>query len=149
MMLEQITSIINAENPNLPTPGKVLMILSATGTSKSTFINALTNHIYGVDWNSDFRYKLITNEGVSSQTNSQTSWITAYIFYITNTYSTLPYTLTVIDTPGFGDTREKEIAHQIKELSQTVTAILWTSYRKLTCCLCSLCLSHSYTEIHL
>ena len=111
---------IGAENPNFPAPGKVLMVVGATGTGKSTFINALTNHIYGVDWNDDFRYKLITDEGVPSQTNSQTSWITAYIFYKTNTYSTLPYTLTVIDTPGFGDTRgiqrDKEIAHQIKEL---------------------------------
>ena len=111
---------IGAENPNFPAPGKVLMAVGATGSGKTTFINALTNYIYGVDWNDDFRYKLITDEGVPSQTNSQTSWITAYIFYKTNTYSTLPYTLTVIDTPGFGDTsdiqRDKEISHQIKEL---------------------------------
>ena len=111
---------IGAENPNFPAPGKVLMVVGATGSGKSTFINALTNYIYGVDWNDDFRYKLVVDEGVPSQSNSQTSWITAYIFYKTNTYSNLPFTLTVIDTPGFGDTRgiqrDKQIAHQIKEL---------------------------------
>ena len=45
--------------------------------------------------------------------------ITAYTFY-KEPGSNLPYTLTVIDTPGFGDTggltRDKQIVSQIKEL---------------------------------
>ena len=110
---------IGKENPNYPAPGKVLMVVGATGSGKSTAINGLTNYIYGVDWDDDFRYKLIVDEGGRSQTESQTSWITAYVFYKTEN-SIFPHTLTVIDTPGFGDTRgiqrDKEIAEQIKEL---------------------------------
>ena len=96
------------------------MVVGATGSGKSTLINGLTNYVYGVEWDDDFRYKLINDEGGRSQTQSQTSWITAYIFYKTAENYKLPYTLTVIDTPGFGDTngiqRDKEIAGQIKEL---------------------------------
>ena len=53
-----------------------------------------------------------------TSSKSQTMNITAYTFYKDN--SSLDYTLTVIDTPGFGDTegleRDKYIVSQIKEL---------------------------------
>ena len=109
---------VGNEDPNFPAPGRVLMVVGATGTGKSTMINGLTNYIYGVNWEDDFRYKLIVDEGGNSQTQSQTSWITAYIFYPTEGHSNIPYTLTVIDTPGFGDTRgierDKQIVDQIQ-----------------------------------
>ena len=105
-------------NPNDPAPGRVLMVVGATGTGKSSVINGLTNYIYGVNWEDDFRYKLILDESQNSQTQSQTSWITAYTFYPTIEHSNLHSTITVIDTPGFGDTggiqRDKEIVDQIK-----------------------------------
>lgn len=113
------TMSIGTENLNYPAPGRVLMIVGATGSGKSTLINGMTNYIFGVEWGDPFRYVLIHDEGARSQTESQTSWITAYTFHKTE-YSTIPYTLTIIDTPGFGDTRgvkrDKEIANQIKEL---------------------------------
>ena len=92
---------------------KVLMLVGATGAGKSALINGITNYITGVKWEDDFRFILIP-EG-SSQTTSQTRQITAYRFLD----SILPYTLTVIDTPGFGDTsgiaKDKEIRQLIKE----------------------------------
>ena len=110
---------IGKENPKFPAPGKVIMVVGAMGSGKSTTINGLTNYIYGIDWVDDFRYKLIVDEGRRSQMESQTSWITAYVFNKTE-YSILPYTLTVIDMPGFGDTRgiqrDKEITEQINQL---------------------------------
>ena len=109
------TRAIGKENPHYPAPGKVLMVVGATGSGKSTLINGLTNYVYGVKWGDSFRYKVIVDEGGRSQTQSQTTWITAYTFHKTE-HSILPYTLTVIDTPGFGDTsgieRDKEIADQ-------------------------------------
>ena len=97
---------------------KVLMVMGATGAGKTTLINGMVNFILGVDWKDTFRYKLVVeNKGVS-QANSQTKEITAYTFYPMKG-SAIPYTFTIIDTPGFGDTeglkRDKFITSQIKE----------------------------------
>jgi len=93
---------------------RVLIMVGATGAGKSTLINAIANYVLGVKWEDPFRFKVITGEGKLSQAHSQTQKITAYTFHKT----TLPYSLTIVDTPGFGDTRgienDKNIARQIK-----------------------------------
>ena len=93
---------------------RVLMMVGATGAGKSTLINAVANYVLGVKWEDAFRFKVITGEGLLSQAHSQTQKITAYTFHKT----ILPYSLTIVDTPGFGDTRgienDKNIARQIK-----------------------------------
>ena len=94
-------------------PEKVLMLLGAKGAGKSTLINGIANYVLGVEFNDNFRFKVVTDEGSGSQANSQTKNITAYTFYST----ILDYNLTVIDTPGFGGTQveeDKRIARQIK-----------------------------------
>ena len=95
---------------------KVLMLVGATGAGKSTLINGIVNYIMSVQWQDTFRFKLICDGEKKSQAHSQTSKITAYSFPT----SCLSYTLTVIDTPGFGDTRgmenDKVIMEQIKTL---------------------------------
>ena len=97
---------------------KVLMLVGATGAGKTTLINGIANYIMGVEWKDDFRFKLITEKGSSDKTKSQTQVITAYTFHKEQGFP-LPYSLTVIDTPGFGDTeglaRDKKITAQIKE----------------------------------
>ena len=84
---------------------KVLMIVGATGCGKSTIINALANYTLGVSFTDDYRYQLISphEEGGQSQAFSQTSRVTAYTFP-RRLGSPVPYTLTIVDTPGYGDT---------------------------------------------
>ena len=97
---------------------KVLMVVGATGAGKSTLINGMVNYMLGVEWKDDYRYKLIVEDKGVSQAYSQTKNITAYTFYPLKG-SAIPYTFTIIDTPGFGDTeglkRDKLITSQIKE----------------------------------
>lgn len=99
---------------------KVLMLVGATGSGKSTLINALANHFLNVEFEDAFRFRLISpeDEGGKEQTHSQTSWVNAYKFMHTDD-SSRRYRLTIIDTPGYGDTRGVEQDHtittQIKE----------------------------------
>ncbi len=93
------------------------MVVGATGAGKSTLINGIINYLMGVRWDDKFRFKLIV-EQTSTQASSVTKWITAYTIYHQKG-SPVPYNLTIIDTPGFGDTggleRDKEITRQITE----------------------------------
>ncbi len=114
---------IGKPDPRAPAPERVLMVVGATGAGKSTLINGIANYILGVKWEDKFRFKLITDEGKKSQAESQTTWITAYTFHLKDS-SRVPFTLTVIDTPGFGDTRgierDRQIAEQIKHFFSIV-----------------------------
>ncbi|CAG0882771.1 unnamed protein product [Darwinula stevensoni] len=99
--------------------GKVLMLVGATGAGKSTLINGMVNYAYGVTWNDDFRFKLIGDEGNGkNQAQSQTKWVSAYVLH-KQLGMAFPYTLTLVDTPGFGDTkgmkRDDELKNQIEQ----------------------------------
>ncbi|XP_060707094.1 uncharacterized protein LOC132832899 [Hemiscyllium ocellatum] len=95
-----------------------IMVLGATGAGKTTLINRMVNYILGVRWEDNFRYKLIDEETGRSQAESQTSSITAYELHHRAGFQ-IDYSLTIIDTPGFGDTRgitrDKLITDQIRE----------------------------------
>ncbi len=101
---------------------KIIMMVGATGAGKSTLINSMVNHIYGVEWSDEYRFKLVLEPTSNNQAHSQTSWITAYTLKYEKDF-TVPYTLTIIDTPGFGDTqgiqRDKEITRQIRTFFHT------------------------------
>ena len=96
---------------------KVIMVVGATGAGKTTLINGFVNYLYGVKRDHKFRFKVIADEGNKSKTESQTTDITAYTFY-PRKGSPVSYTLTLIDTPGFGDSkdieRDKAIIKQVE-----------------------------------
>ena len=86
--------------PNPMAIDKVLMVVGATGAGKSTLINGFANYIMGVERKDEFRFEVFDEYRYGhSQLLSQTKWITAYTIH-QQQGSPLPYTLTIIDTPG-------------------------------------------------
>ena len=110
--------VLGQPMPGQTVPEKVLMVVGATGAGKTTLINGMINYIFGVEWKDDFRLMMVTENTAKSQAHSQTDLITAYTIYPTHG-SKFQYALTIIDTPGFGDTRglerDKRIIQQIQE----------------------------------
>ena len=105
-----------------PIPGqrvieKVLMVVGATGAGKTTLINGMINYFFGVKWTDDFRLVLIAEDLAKIQAHGQTVLITAYTIYPSEG-SQFEYTLTIIDTPGFGDITDLERGKQIIQQMQ-------------------------------
>ncbi|XP_069367467.1 uncharacterized protein [Paralichthys olivaceus] len=98
---------------------RTIMLLGATGSGKSTLINGMINYIVGVEWKDDFRFKLVAEDQSRSQAESQTSEVTVYKLNHQEGFK-IPFSLTVVDTPGFGDmrgvSRDMMIVEQLKNL---------------------------------
>ncbi|KAM3605341.1 uncharacterized protein V6R79_024181 [Siganus canaliculatus] len=98
---------------------RTIMALGATGAGKSTLINGMINHILGVQWEDKFRFKLVDEDPSKSQAESQTAEVTVYKINYQEGFRT-NHSLTIIDTPGFGDVRGKdrdmEIVEQVSSL---------------------------------
>uniref|UniRef100_A0A3P9PE71 Uncharacterized LOC103460267 n=1 Tax=Poecilia reticulata TaxID=8081 RepID=A0A3P9PE71_POERE len=109
--------IVGEEKPN--TPNKTILVVGETGTGKSILINALINHAMGVKFEDQVWFQFVEEEE-KSQTESQTSTVTVYQVY---EGQTLPFSLTIIDTPGYGDTRGIErdviVGEQLLQLFQS------------------------------
>ncbi|XP_059196554.1 uncharacterized protein LOC131977328 [Centropristis striata] len=91
---------------NVTKMNKTILLVGETGTGKSKLINALVNYAMGVKWEDNIWFQIVEDEK-RSQSDSQTSDVMVYqIFGFED--KTLPYSLTIIDTPGYGDTRGTE-----------------------------------------
>jgi hypothetical protein len=103
-------------------PCKTILFMGETGSGKTTMINAMMNYVLGVEFEDDFRFKLIQEDVKGgSQAHSQTQKVTAYDIHHQNGFR-VPFSLTIVDTPGFGDTRgterDNEITSAIREFFQ-------------------------------
>ncbi|XP_057365084.1 uncharacterized protein LOC130685825 [Daphnia carinata] len=104
----------------LPNPKnhKIIILMGATGCGKSTLINGMVNYIFGVQWKDPFRFKCVREDedAARNQAHSQTSSVTAYTLHHKKGMA-IPHSITIIDTPGYGDTRgvkrDKEITAAI------------------------------------
>lgn len=84
-----------------------------TGAGKSLLINNIINYVYGVTYRDKFRFQLIVDEeeikergpnASRSKAESMTSWVSSFVLHHDEGFR-INYSLTIIDTPGFGDTR--------------------------------------------
>ncbi|XP_074546591.1 uncharacterized protein LOC141805429 isoform X3 [Halichoeres trimaculatus] len=83
---------------------RTILLVGETATGKSTLINALVNYAIGVTWEDDIWFEIVEEEEKKDELESQTPDVIVYeIFGFED--KTLPYSLTIIDTPGYGDTR--------------------------------------------
>ncbi|XP_059914115.1 uncharacterized protein LOC132462555 [Gadus macrocephalus] len=98
---------------------RTIMVLGATGAGKSTLVNRMINYILGVTWEDTFRFKLVDDGTAKSQAHSQTSEVTVYKLNHREGFK-FDYSLTIVDTPGFGDTRgiesDRVILTQLKKV---------------------------------
>ncbi|KAK7116876.1 hypothetical protein R3I94_023292 [Phoxinus phoxinus] len=102
-------------------PHKVILMVGETGTGKTTLINSMINYIMGVKWEDKIWLEAI--EISEHQTESQTKAVTVYEVYAPNS----PFALTVIDTPGFGDTegfnKDQRVAEALQQLFRSEDGI--------------------------
>uniref|UniRef100_A0A0P5JII0 Uncharacterized protein n=1 Tax=Daphnia magna TaxID=35525 RepID=A0A0P5JII0_9CRUS len=98
---------------------RTILVMGATGSGKTTLINGMINYVFNVQWEDTFRFQLIQEQMAGrSQVDSQTSRITAYDIHHTEGFR-VPYSLTIVDTPGYGDTKGLDRDQEITDMVRT------------------------------
>uniref|UniRef100_A0A673G3H5 AAA+ ATPase domain-containing protein n=1 Tax=Sinocyclocheilus rhinocerous TaxID=307959 RepID=A0A673G3H5_9TELE len=104
-------------------PHKTILLVGETGTGKTTLINVMINYMLGVQREDKVWFEITDDQSDQTSVHSQSSSITVYGFYLQES----PIHLTIIDTPGYGDTRgvekDKEIAESLLSLSKSAEGI--------------------------
>ncbi|ROK01966.1 hypothetical protein DPX16_1279 [Anabarilius grahami] len=100
-------------------PHKIILMVGETGTGKTTLINTMINYMLGVQREDKVWFEITDDQSDRRPVHSQTSIITVYGFYPQESKTDL----TIIDTPGYGDTRgvdlDKQIAKSLLILSKS------------------------------
>eukprot|EP01083_Nonionella_stella_P108094 313954_1 len=105
---------------------KVILVCGKTGAGKSTLINSMMNYIYDVEMGDNFRLKLIEEpKKPGGDAESCTDHISSYRIKKPRG-GNIDYDLTIIDTPGFGDT------HSLDKDRQTLEAFKYVFNKILT-----------------
>uniref|UniRef100_A0A4W4GD48 Fibronectin type-III domain-containing protein n=1 Tax=Electrophorus electricus TaxID=8005 RepID=A0A4W4GD48_ELEEL len=121
---------------------KTIMLFGAPGSGKTALINGMINYILGVDWEDDCRFKLISEVASKTQGESKTEKVTACYIHHMKGFQ-IPYSLTIIDIPEFGDMRgilqDKDITKQIHSFLchqddfVSIDAVCFVVQSSLTC----------------
>nr|XP_055037263.1 uncharacterized protein LOC129425380 [Misgurnus anguillicaudatus] len=100
-------------------PHKIILMVGETGSGKTTLINTMINYSCGVQRKDKVWFEITDEQSNTASVHSQTSIITVYGVYIQET----SVDLTIIDTPGYGDTRgadrDKQIAASLLYLCRS------------------------------
>ncbi|XP_038136598.1 uncharacterized protein LOC119780588 isoform X1 [Cyprinodon tularosa] len=89
-----LTRVTIGENTGLKR-NKTILLVGETGAGKSNLINALVNFTIGVKFQNNVWFQIV------EKTDQETSEVTVYeVFGFEG--RVIPYSLTIIDTPGFG-----------------------------------------------
>ncbi|XP_051970790.1 uncharacterized protein LOC127635048 [Xyrauchen texanus] len=91
-------------------PHKTILMVGETGTGKTTLINTMINFILRVQREDKVWFEITDDQSDRTSAHSQTSDVTVYGVYAQEAL----VDLTIIDTPGYGDTRGIEFDHEIK-----------------------------------
>lgn len=95
-------------------PHRVLLLLGETGAGKSALVDGMLNYILGVQWEDEFRFS-VSQGGPGGGPTEQ---LTAYEIS-RDPGLQIPYSLTIIDTPGFGGARgmgrDQAVLEQVRE----------------------------------
>ncbi|KAK9952918.1 hypothetical protein ABG768_016946 [Culter alburnus] len=101
-------------------PHKTILMVGETGTGKTSLINTIVNYMLGVQREDKVWFEITDDQ---SKDHSPTTIITVYGVYDQKS----PDDLTIIDTPGYGNTRgisfDKEIAMNLLRLSEDLHEI--------------------------
>ncbi len=104
-------------------PHKTILMVGETGTGKTKLINVMINYMLGVKREDKVWFEITDDQSDRTSAHSQTSSITVYGFYLQESQ----IDLTIIDTPGYGDTRgvdlDKGIAVSFHSLSKSAEGI--------------------------
>uniref|UniRef100_A0A665TB93 Septin-type G domain-containing protein n=1 Tax=Echeneis naucrates TaxID=173247 RepID=A0A665TB93_ECHNA len=92
---------------NLSKENKTILLVGETGAGKSSLVNTLLNFAMGVKFEDDIWFEIVERE-TRSQAESQTSDVIVYEIFDFKE-NVLSFSLTIIDTPGYGDTRGLEL----------------------------------------
>ncbi|WAQ94890.1 LOW QUALITY PROTEIN: hypothetical protein MAR_007361 [Mya arenaria] len=98
---------------------KTIMMIGETGTGKSTLVDGMASYILSVNWDDPFIFTIINLEEEEKQ-RFVSNGMDYMLHNSSEKGSRLSYSINIIDTPGFGDTRglerDQEIVNQIREL---------------------------------
>ncbi|XP_073719991.1 uncharacterized protein [Misgurnus anguillicaudatus] len=95
---------------------KIILMVGETGTGKTTLINAMINYICGVKREDKVWFEITDDQNDPESVHSQTSDVIIYGVYLQET----SVDLTIIDTPGYGDTRGADRDREIAESFQHI-----------------------------